>query len=303
MSTLSVETSRRGSSTEISSPISLSQRVTVPSVTDSPRAGRVTSVPEPPEDFLASAFGASSAGFSSDFSSAFGSSFSAESSAESLESSEDSAASASPITARTWPTSASSSSWTRISSRVPATGEGTSVSTLSVETSRRGSSTEISSPISLSQRVTVPSVTDSPRAGRVTSVPEPPEDFLASAFGASSAGFSSDFSSAFGSSFSAESSAESLESSELPEPEPSPMTTSGAPTSTSSSSWTRISSITPATGEGTSVSTLSVEISTMASSTATSSPTSLSQRVTVPSVTDSPSAGRFTVSDMFRFSF
>ena len=81
------------------------------------------------------------------------------------------------------------------------------------------------------------------------------------------------------------------------------MTTSGAPTSTSSSSWTRISSITPATGEGTSVSTLSVEISTMASSTATSSPTSLSQRVTVPSVTDSPSAGRFTVSDMFRFSF
>ena len=300
MSTLSVETSRRGSSTEISSPISLSQRVTVPSVTDSPRAGRVTSVPEPPEDFLASAFGASSAGFSSDFSSAFGSSFSAESSAESLESSEDSAASASPITARTWPTSASSSSWTRISSRVPATGEGTSVSTLSVETSRRGSSTEISSPISLSQRVTVPSVTDSPRAGRVTSVPEPPEDFLASAFGASSAGFSSDFSSAFGSSFSAASSAESLESSE---PEPSPMTTSGAPTSTSSSSWTRISSITPATGEGTSVSTLSVEISTMASSTATSSPTSLSQRVTVPSVTDSPSAGRFTVSDMFRFSF
>ena len=47
----------------------------------------------------------------------------------------------------------------------------------------------------------------------------------------------------------------------------------------------------PATGEGISVSTLSVETSSNASSTATESPTFLSQRVTVPSETDSPSAG------------
>ena len=50
----------------------------------------------------------------------------------------------------------------------PATGEGISVSTLSVETSRSGSSTSTLSPTFLSQRVTVPSVTLSPSAGRLT---------------------------------------------------------------------------------------------------------------------------------------
>ena len=54
---------------------------------------------------------------------------------------------------------------------VPVAGEGISVSTLSVETSRSGSSTLIVSPTFLSQRVTVPSVTDSPRAGIVTTTP------------------------------------------------------------------------------------------------------------------------------------
>ena len=71
-------------------------------------------------------------------------------------------------------------------------------------------------------------------------------------------------------------------------------TASSAPTSTVSSSSTLISSSVPATGEGISVSTLSVETSSSGSSTATSSPTCLSQRVTVPSVTDSPSAGSVT---------
>ena len=52
-------------------------------------------------------------------------------------------------------------------------GEGISVSTLSVETSRRGSSTATSSPSCFSHRVTVPSVTDSPSAGIVTVVPSP----------------------------------------------------------------------------------------------------------------------------------
>src|SRR5690554_488762 len=47
-------------------------------------------------------------------------------------------------------------------------------------------------------------------------------------------------------------------------------------------------------GEGISVSTLSVETSTSGSSTSTWSPTFFSQRVTVPSVTLSPSAGRLT---------
>ena len=48
--------------------------------------------------------------------------------------------------------------------------EGISVSTLSVETSSKGSSTSTESPTDFSQRVTVPSVTDSPRAGSVTSL-------------------------------------------------------------------------------------------------------------------------------------
>ena len=79
-----------------------------------------------------------------------------------------------------------------------------------------------------------------------------------------------------------------------PPPEP-PMTASSAPTGTVSSSWTRILVRVPATGEGISVSTLSVETSSSGSSTSTSSPSALSQRVTVPSVTDSPSAGIVTV--------
>ena len=52
--------------------------------------------------------------------------------------------------------------------------------------------------------------------------------------------------------------------------------------------------MTPATGDGISVSTLSVETSSSGSSTSTRSPTFFSQRVTVPSVTLSPSAGRLT---------
>src|SRR3954447_18660793 len=72
------------------------------------------------------------------------------------------------MTARSAPTGTVSSSWARISCRVPATGEGISVSTLSVETSSSGSSTSMRSPAVFSQRVTVPSVTGSPRAGMVT---------------------------------------------------------------------------------------------------------------------------------------
>ncbi len=63
------------------------------------------------------------------------------------------------------------------------------------------------------------------------------------------------------------------------------------PTSTVSPSGTRISDTTPATGDGTSESTLSVETSNSGSSSATWSPTSLNHLVIVPSVTVSPSWG------------
>ena len=51
----------------------------------------------------------------------------------------------------------------------------------------------------------------------------------------------------------------------------------------------------PVAGDGISVSTLSVDTSSSASSIFTLSPTFLSHLVTVPSVTDSPSAGIETI--------
>jgi len=80
------------------------------------------------------------------------------------------ASDASPMRAISVPTSTVSSSGTRISRRTPATGDGTSESTLSVDTSTMGSSSSTVSPTCLSHVVTVPSVTDSPRAGMVTDV-------------------------------------------------------------------------------------------------------------------------------------
>ena len=67
-----------------------------------------------------------------------------------------------------------------------------------------------------------------------------------------------------------------------------------APTGTVSPSGTRISMSTPATGDGTSVSTLSVDTSNNGSSAATVSPTFLNHRVMVPSVTVSPNCGSVT---------
>src|SRR5579884_1666535 len=63
------------------------------------------------------------------------------------------------------------------------------------------------------------------------------------------------------------------------------------PTGTVASSGTRMRTTLPVTGEGYSAVTLSVMISTSASSFLTVSPTCLSQRPTVPSETDSPSRG------------
>ncbi len=78
----------------------------------------------------------------------------------------------------------------------------------------------------------------------------------------------------------------------------SSMTASSAPTATVSSSATVMPRRMPATGDGISVSTLSVETSSSGSSASTCSPSRLSQRVTVPSVTLSPSWGIDTVTDM-----
>ena len=71
-------------------------------------------------------------------------------------------------------------------------------------------------------------------------------------------------------------------------PSPVWMTARRVSTGTVSPSGTRISATIPEAGEGTSVSTLSVEISTMVSSASTRSPTPLSQRLTVPSDTLTP---------------
>ncbi len=72
--------------------------------------------------------------------------------------------------ARTVPTSTVSPSWTRISATTPSAELGTSVSTLSVEISSRGSSRPIDSPTWRSHFVTVPSETETPIWGITTSV-------------------------------------------------------------------------------------------------------------------------------------
>ncbi len=72
------------------------------------------------------------------------------------------AAPASPIRATTALTATVSPSWCRISVITPAAGEGTSVSTLSVETSRSGSSRPIVSPTFFNHLTIVPSAMDSP---------------------------------------------------------------------------------------------------------------------------------------------
>src|SRR5690242_15206068 len=205
------------------------------------------------------------------------------------------------MTASSAPTSTVSSSFTVIDRSVPLTGAGISVSTLSVDTSSSGSSAVTSSPTDFSHRVTVPSVTLSPSAGIVTDVPSPPPPALPPPSDAAGAGAGA--SSCCGSGAASATcwagvwvvSASSAEAtSPPPPPSPPPMTASSAPTSTVSSSATRILVSTPAAGDGISVSTLSVETSRRGSSASTCSPSCLSQRVTVPSVTLSPRAGMVT---------
>jgi len=73
---------------------------------------------------------------------------------------------------------------------------------------------------------------------------------------------------------------------------PAAMRPSVAPTGTVSPSGAVISVSVPEAGAGTSISTLSVVTSTRVSPSVTGSPGCLTQLTTVPSVTDSPIAGR-----------
>src|SRR6185437_14824529 len=203
-----------------------------------------------------------------------------------------------PMTASVVPTATVSSSATLIATTTPAAGEGISVSTLSVETSSSGSSASTLSPTDFSQRVTVPSVTDSPSAGSTTGVPLAGPDGAAGA-GPAGAGAGAACSgcgawAAAGAGAAAGASCAGAEAAGAGASPGPPITASSAPTSTVSSSATLIDSTTPAAGEGISVSTLSVETSSSGSSTSTVSPSFFSHRVTVPSVTDSPSAGIVT---------
>ena len=177
-----------------------------------------------------------------------------------------------------------------ISNSTPSTGDGISVSTLSVETSSSASSTATLSPICFSQRVTVPSVTLSPRAGRTTGTLLPDPAGTAATAGAGAA-ISTTSGCATGSALTG--SATGVEG--VAAAPVSPITASAPPTRTTASSPAMISSRTPETGEGISVSTLSVDTSSNGSSALTESPTCLSQRVTVPSVTLSPNCGIDTV--------
>ena len=79
----------------------------------------------------------------------------------------------------------------------------------------------------------------------------------------------------------------------------SPITATTEFTGTVSPSFARISTSTPADGDGISASTLSVEISNSGSSRSTRSPTFLIHRTMVPSAIDSPIWG-ITTSDMAR---
>ena len=164
---------------------------------------------------------------------------------------------------------------------------------MSVEISTIASSIETLSPTFFNQRVIVPSVTDSPSCGNKTFTLNPLAAGAATGCatgvgaGACTTGFS-----ITGSGFGAGGgvcTTGALTTGALGATDPdSPMIAITPPTGITASCAALISNKTPATGEGISVSTLSVDTSTMASSTLIASPTFFNQRVTVPSVTLSP---------------
>ena len=225
-------------------------------------------------------------------------------------------ATAEPMTAMGVPTSTVSPSSTRICTSVPAAGEGTSESTLSVEISNSVSSCSTSSPTAFFHSKTVPSITLSPILGITTSTPPPvgasacvpPEASGAGAAAGSGVapGAASPTGRTTGAAGLAAGSASASGSAVAPSPPEAPpppsigastsvsITAMGVPTSTVSFSSTRISTIRPPAGEGTSESTLSVEISSSVSSGSTVSPTAFFHSSTVPSMTLSPILGMTT---------
>ena len=203
-------------------------------------------------------------------------------------------------TAITVPTSTVSPSSTRLSVRIPSAGDGTSVSTLSVPISRSVSSTITRSPRSLYQAITVPSVMLSPILGITTSTSSPPvsgsgaADSFGSAVPVSASSASEADGSGEASAVASVSASAAGGSSDVVAPAASGSVSTRAmmvPTSTVSPSSTSISVSTPPSGDGTSVSTLSVPISRRISSCSTRSPGCLCQAMTVPSVMLSPILG------------
>src|ERR1700677_1252588 len=189
-----------------------------------------------------------------------------------------------PITATTVLMVTVAPSATLISDRIPATGDGISASTLSVEISKMGSSRWTLSPTFFSHLVIVPSVMDSPIWGIVTSVPGPlVVGVLPVADGVSTAaGVTLSAAGAVAVSTFAGGGADA--DSEPP----------SSIVQTIVLIWTVVPSAIlmsfriPADGDGISASTLSVEISNSGSSRWTVSPGFLSHLVMVPSVMDSP---------------
>src|SRR5580698_2928376 len=187
---------------------------------------------------------------------------------------------------------------TTISLNTPATGEGISASTLSVEISNSGSSFWTSSPAFLSHLVIVPSKIDSPICGMTTSVPA-----VAAAAGAGGAGFAGAGGAFFvaGAGVAAGAGADFASEAGVTVAPASLTTATTVLICTVAPSATLISVSTPATGEGISASTLSVEISKSGSSFCTVSPAFLNHLVMVPSKIDSPIWGMITSVGMNRF--
>ena len=150
---------------------------------------------------------------------------------------------------------------TSIEIRVPATGEGISVSTLSVDTSRSASSTATLSPTLFNHRVTVPSVTLSPSAGIEMIVP------LAGAAGACATGAVGTCATGAAITGAGAAAAGAAAAGAATGAAPSSMSARSAPTATVESMGTSILERVPATGDGISVSTLSVDTSRSGSST------------------------------------
>ena len=160
----------------------------------------------------------------------------------------------------------------RISPITPDAGAGTSASTLSVEISTTVSSASTASPGCLAHSRITPSETDSPIWGIVMSTCSP-------------AGACSGPSSSSG----ARSSSAAAGAAPLVA-----ISASSAPTAIVSPSAACSLAIVPAAGAGTSASTLSVETSTIVSSSETGSPSALCHSRMVPSETESPIAGMTT---------